>query len=386
MSIKTLITAALLTLPAAVCAAPASEKEWTIMVYLNGKNNLEPAALTDMNEMELVGSSEKVNVVAELGRMAGYSAADGDWKGSRRYLVKKDADAKKIASPVLQDLGQADMGDYRHLAGFGKWAKEKYPVKKYMLIVWNHGKGWEKYSGGGAKGISYDDETKNHITTVQLALALKEMGGVDLYASDACLMQMAEVAYEIKDNARYILGSEETEPADGYAYDKFLTRLADNPGLSPEQLGRAVVDAFYEHYQVSDERYYTHSLLNAKALPGLVPVVNGFAASMAAAGEREVIKGAIYDAQWFAAPDSKDLWHFAELVSARTKVPAVAASGRALQAYIAKNLVVYTRNSVRSGDSHGLAAFIPSAYNQEYDRLAWAKASGWDEFLNWYAR
>jgi len=355
------------------------------MVFLNGKNNLEPDALTDMNEMEMVGSSDRINIVTELGRIAGYSAADGDWKGSRRYLVKKDADAKKISSPVLQNLGQVDMGDYRHLADFGKWAKKQYPAKKYMLIVWNHGKGWEKYAGGATKGISYDDETGNHITTQQLALALQELGGVDLYASDACLMQMVEVAYEIKDHSRYILGSEETEPAGGYAYDKFLTLLNATPGFTPEQLGKAVVDTFYEYYQATDERYYTHSLLNAAALPGLAAAVDGFAGAMVSAGEKDVIKGAIYDAQWFAAPDSKDLWHFSELVGARTKAPAVAATSRALQDYITGNLVVYTRNSIYSGDSRGIAVFIPSAYNYSYDRLAWAQASGWDEFLAWYA-
>ena len=386
MLIKTLIAAAALAFPAGLYAGQAPAKDWTIMVFLNGKNNLEGAALKDMNEMEAVGSSDRVNIVTELGRMAGYSSADGDWKGARRYLVKKDADGKKISSPILWSQEKTDMGDYTHLAEFGKWAKAAYPAKKYMLIVWNHGKGWEKYDGSGAKGISDDYETGNHITTQQLALALQEMGGADLYASDACLMQMAEVAYEIKDHAGYILGSEETEPADGYSYDKFLAALSAAPELAPEQLGRAVVDSFYEHYQGSDERYYTQSLLKASALPGLVKAADGFAAALVSAGERDVIKGAIYDAQWFAAPDSKDLWHFAGLVSARTKSPAVAAAGRALQDYITKDLVVYTRNSIHSGDSRGIAVFIPSAYNYAYERLAWAHASGWDEFLYWYSR
>jgi len=47
-----------------------ADKEWTIMVFVNGKNNLETYALKDMNEMEMIGSSDKVNVVVQIGRMA----------------------------------------------------------------------------------------------------------------------------------------------------------------------------------------------------------------------------------------------------------------------------------------------------------------------------
>ncbi len=40
----------------------AKPAEWTIMVFLNGKNNLAPFAVKDLNEMEMVGSTDKVNI------------------------------------------------------------------------------------------------------------------------------------------------------------------------------------------------------------------------------------------------------------------------------------------------------------------------------------
>ena len=103
--------------------------EWTIMVFVNGKNNLEKYALRDVNEMEMIGSTDKVNIVVELGRMEGFDSSDGDWKGVRRYFVKKDKDTNKITSPVVQDLGMKDMGSYQSVIDFGKWAKQKYPAK-----------------------------------------------------------------------------------------------------------------------------------------------------------------------------------------------------------------------------------------------------------------
>jgi hypothetical protein len=228
---------------------PKSPAEWTIMVYVNGKNNLEKFAIGDLNEMEMVGSNSKVNIVVELGRMDGYDDSNGDWKTTRRYYVTKDNNTATIGSKMLKDLGSIDMGDYKNVIDFGKWAKAAYPAKKYMLIIWNHGSGWEKgMEQRITKGISYDEETGNHINTPQMGQIFKGIGGVDVYGSDACLMQMAEVDYELKDSVQYIVGSEETEPGDGYTYNTFLGPLIAKPAMTPEELGLAAVKSYGDHY------------------------------------------------------------------------------------------------------------------------------------------
>ena len=104
------------------------------------------------NEMEMVGSSDQVNIVVQVARIAGYNSSDGDWETSRRYFITKDDNIDRISSPVLLDLGKVDMGDYRNVIAFGKWAKAAYPARKAMLIIWDHGTGWVKskeFSGGG---------------------------------------------------------------------------------------------------------------------------------------------------------------------------------------------------------------------------------------------
>jgi hypothetical protein len=266
-----------ITVPVPATAAEMDKasklKEWTIMVFVNGKNNLEPYALYDMNEMEMIGSSDQVNVVAEVGRINGYSTSDGDWKTARRYLVKKDNDKTKITSPIVQELGKVDMGDYKHLIDFATWAKTNYPAKKYMLIVWNHGAGWIKNTRaiGVDKGISYDDETGNHITTPQLGMAMKAIGKVDVYGSDACLMQMPEVNYEIKDYVDYIVGSEETEPGDGYTYNLLLGPLVAKPTMGGAELGKLAVDAYADNYGTQD---HTQSLVLSAGMNGLIAPIN----------------------------------------------------------------------------------------------------------------
>ena len=375
-----------LSVPSAVPAedkAAKPDKEWTVMVFVNAKNNLERYGLLDMNEMEMIGSTDKVNVVVELGRIAGYDSSDGNWVSSRRYLVKKDNDFKKVTSPVVKDLGKVDMGDYKHLIDFANWAKTTYPAKKYMLVVWNHGAGWIKTRGDSVKGISYDDETGNHMTTPQLGLAMKAIGKVDVYGSDACLMQMPEVNYEIKDYADYIVGSEETEPGDGYTYNLLLGPLVAKPAMSGAELGKLTVNAYADHYGTQD---HTQSLIKSAAMTGLVPVVNNFVKAAMASGEKALVKTALNGAQSYAYPENKDLWHFLSLYAASSKDANVKTAAKSLQDYLTGTLVLHNRVNSTYSDSHGLAIYMPGSANSAYNELAWAKAAQWDEFINWYSK
>ncbi len=364
--------------------SPKVDKEWTIMVFVNGKNNLEPYALKDMNEMEMIGSSDKVNVVTEVGRIAGYDSTDGDWKTARRYLVKKDNDIKKITSPIVQEIAKVDMGDYKHLVEFTKWAQTNYPAKRYMLIIWNHGAGWIKSRGmNDPKGISYDDQTGNHITTPQFGMAMKAIGKIDVIGTDACLMQMPEVNYEIKDYVDYIVASEETEPGDGYTYNLMLGPLVAKPTMLGAELGKLAVDAYSDHYGTQD---HTQSLVLASAMNGFIPVVNKFVAAAMAANEKALIKTAMGSAQSYAYAENKDLVHFLSLYAASSKDANVKAAAQALQDYVTKTLVLHNRVNSTYSDSHGLAIYMPNYTNASYAELAWSRDGQWDEFIGWYTK
>ena len=379
-------------------ADKAQAKEWTIMVFVNGKNNLEQFALKDMNEMEQVGSTDKLNIVTEVGRIKGYDTSDGDWQTVRRFLVQKDTDTSKVTSPVVAEFPKVDMGDYKSVIDFAKWAKTTYPAKKYMLIIWNHGAGWIKGPGSTiTKGISYDDETKNHINTPQMGQILKEIGGVDVYGSDACLMQMAEVDYEIKDYVKFIVGSEETEPGDGYTYNTFLGPVAAKPAMSAEELAAVAVNAYADHYKANSEGS-TQSYVKTAAIPGLLDASNAFAYAITKANDKTAAKNAMSAAQSYAYPENKDLYHFTQLVLAESKDAEVKKTGEALMAYITDKLVGLNRTSNSEGDgywnppanydnSHGIAVYLPgTAAAAGYADLQWAKYSNWDEFITWIAQ
>ena len=133
--------------------AAATTKDWTVMVYLNAKNSLEPYGLVNFKQMAQVGSSPDVNLIVEFGRpKAHYTTTvpnpanpvvydPNPWTSTLRFYVAKNTPA--LPNAAVQNLGpNVDMGVGTTLADFVKWGMDNYPARHYMLIVWNHGQGW----------------------------------------------------------------------------------------------------------------------------------------------------------------------------------------------------------------------------------------------------
>lgn len=240
--------------------------KWTILVYLNGDNNLEWFAIQDINEMERgIDSASNYNILVQVDRhpddnvSEGYDGSNGDWTGTRRYYITPDTSSDdSIRSPLLEDMGELNMGDPHTLVDFGQTGIKGYPADNYMLVVWDHGNGWYKGAQDIIKGISYDatnsdylgvadDEYAGAMDTISSFLGDK----IDIIANDACLMGMHEVAYEVKDFADFIVSSEYTIPGDGYPYDAICDSLNKNDSLTPEELARTIVDKYKTFYEGS---------------------------------------------------------------------------------------------------------------------------------------
>ena len=58
----------------------AGQTEWTVLVFLNAKNNLEPFAFSNFEQMASIGSTPEVKLVVEMGRPAHhYTRKFGAW-------------------------------------------------------------------------------------------------------------------------------------------------------------------------------------------------------------------------------------------------------------------------------------------------------------------
>ncbi|MDP2866211.1 MAG: clostripain-related cysteine peptidase [Elusimicrobiota bacterium] len=385
--------AAEVSAPAAVDAAPqaspAAEREWLVLVFINGVNDLGILgfANTDINEMEAVGSSDRMAVVVEYG-ILGIDDALGRnlqfQRGSKTIYVTRDADPSKITSPVIFSSNEADMGSEANLVRFVKRGIRRYPAKKVAVILWNH--------GAGRLGISYDDVSKNYMEVDKLGAALAMIKNtlgrkIDVFATDACLMQMAGVAYEFKDSANVIVGSEEEIPGNGYPYTELLGRLSNNTGMDAEALGRAMIETYGASYNSAA----TLSALRTSALPGFVEALNTWVTAVKAdraAFAAATDAGLVASTSRFSQKESKDLFDYLERVEDR--LPAsqpVKDAGAALKAYLSNELVI--KNVAKPAgrkpytQAKGLAIYIPdSQYNSaNYEKLVFTRDSLWDDFL-----
>jgi DNA uptake protein ComE-like DNA-binding protein len=227
------------------------EKKWTVMVWLNADNNLEGAGMEDVNEMEMVGSAKDLNIVVQIDRCKGHNAMEGNWSGARRYYVMKDEDMGNIRSPLIEDVGEADMASANELAAFGRWTVEHYPAERYMLVIWNHGSGWQ--------GISSDDQSFYHLSVPEMTSAVSsiaqrmnelqpEKQKLDIVDHDACLMALIEVGYELNEAVEIFIGSQQLEPGDGMPYNDWLAPLSANLDMPTEELAKTMVEKFVLSY------------------------------------------------------------------------------------------------------------------------------------------
>jgi hypothetical protein len=374
----------------------ANLPEWTIMVFLNGDNNLELPALYDMVEMEAAGSSDEVNVLVQIDRIDGYTAAFGDWTSTRRYRIIGDDDYSRIASPVLADLGEVNMGDADELADFLIWGISQYPANRYALILWNHGAGWI--------GISFDDsspEDDHFLTMEDLAHALERalrVTGVpklDIVGFDACLMGQLEVYAAIQPYAHYAVGSEELVPGLGWDYETLLRNLYANPQMETTQLVAHMVDDFINFYTYVDpDDFVTKSAVDLNRLPMLTAALADLSLALSAdPGYTSSAVGAartgaegfalIYpeDADHYAAID---LWHFAAILAQRSSDEAVAAAARQVMAAV-DEVVLAAANGAGFQYARGIAIYFPRT-GEFLDRGYGGQTAltRWDEFLKAY--
>ncbi len=373
-SILPLLIALFVSFVAVPVSAAQPPKEWTVAIFLNADNNLDPFGVEDEQEMAKVGSNNWLNIVTLIDRE----------KGPASYNFIEKGKVTKI-----QDAGELDMGDYQQLVSFMKWVADNYPAKKYVLTIWNHGSGWKQARRGIVKGISYDDSSNNHITTAQLGTALKEIKkvlgkNIDILNMDACLMQMAEVAYSCSSFVDYIVASEEVEPGKGTPYDDVLKTLKQKS--TAETFAKNWVRAFVVSYTKGSQgvEASTQSAIRCRSFAPVIDAINGFAKAAMAGKFSTEFAEALGKVQKFSYPENIDLKHLTTLVQASIKDEAIQTACTKLLTALRGAVIANGSSDNSMANSGGLAIYFPAestSFESTYKALSFAKDTQWDEMV-----
>ena len=407
-------------------AAPAN---WSVLAYLAGDNDLEGALLGDLKEMERVGSRPgEVEIVAQVDRARGHTTTDGNWKGARRYYVTRSETPKRIGSTLLAELGETNTGDPRVVQHFLTFGATRYPAQATMLILSNHGSGFyvppDMLSAGARRvalparrlrqgffrptreflpepdtlrGIAYDDGSGDCLDNRELKQVVAHGHRVlgrplDIVGMDACLMTMLEVAYQVREHARILVGSQELEPGAGWPYVTILGDLVGRPAMTPAELGGAIVRRYAEFYG-ADGPEITQSAIDLGKLDDLVAAVDALAGRLLAALPNATLERALYRA-WrrtlrFFDDLYIDLHHFAANLAAATNRRDVRTAALAVQGAIEAEggpIIAEEHRGRRMARARGLSIYFPPFRDPSvfYAELDFARRTRWAEFLDAY--
>ncbi|MCR4712798.1 MAG: hypothetical protein K5751_00290, partial [Treponemataceae bacterium] len=273
-------------------------RNWTIVMYMAADNDLESAAILDINEMEAADfKSGGLTVLALIDRAVGYDGTNGDWTDTRLYEIVHDEDglngniiSKRISCNMLglsenvnSELNMSDPNVLRNVLNF---ATKLYPATNYGLVIWGHGTGWRgvgSNSDSHVKAFAVDDYSSSYMTLSQMHEAISAspfgnsgtIGKLGFLGFDTCYGALLETAWEFRNDAKFMVGSENSVPSNGWNYQSFLNSAASraasassNPeALSPETLAGCAKTSFAEQYR--NYSYATISVINLSNLGDL---------------------------------------------------------------------------------------------------------------------
>jgi len=421
-------------------------QDWLVMLYQDADDKiLEKDLYVDLNEAELVGSSDRVQIVAQLDRFSGAFDGDGNWTSTKRFYVTQDDDLNQIGSQLVADLGELNMSDGSTLVDFVTWAMETFPADKHLLILSDHGMGWPGGWSDPAPGGSADRSTPlssalgNMLYLMELDEALqaiRDQTGLDkfeLVGLDACLMGHVEVMTALAPHARYAVLSQETEPALGWAYASFLDALQRDPDMSGAELGQLVVGSYVQEDQriLDDEaradllrdssplgglfglsgatsadqlvrqmgENSTLAALDLSAVPSLLDSINELSYALQQANQSEVARARAYAPSFTSVfgqevpPSYIDLGNFVHLLKQTGAGGAVGEEADAVLAALQQAVVAEKHGSAKKGAT-GVSIYFPNsqlfgsavAGPQSYTPIAgrFASESLWDDFLTFH--
>lgn len=261
---------------------PASR---TVLIYMCAENNLDPYYAEDYREI-LQGCNtipDNVNLIL---------FADRQSKNEKPFLAKCDKHGVNKVKIYDEDFYCVDKDKIKEVMS---WVKTNYPAESYGLTFWGHANGWiqvaDEYVSPAkqikmtGRAYGYDDGTdlepiqskgRIFINIQDLSQVISEcFPKLDFLFFDCCQMMSAEALYELRNTARYIVGSPAEIPASGAPYNIILPDFF----LAKEKVGPAIVDHYIQSLRrdglpltvVDTDRLNDFTYATAEALATFMP-------------------------------------------------------------------------------------------------------------------
>jgi hypothetical protein len=357
---------------------------------------------------------------------------------------------------------EENMGDDVTLASFLDWVFLNFDSDHYALVLWDHGGGWEpmgpapslsetppplvmpmeegtqfqrslgnripipvgpqnkslaevasrgidERESGVLRGVCWDDtDGEDYLTTKEVAtgIAASSRGDVENLVFSACLMQMLEVAYEVRNAADYMTGSEELMWAHGWAYHEILGGITAT--TTPLDLAQVWATTREVSFFISGVWQPTTSSLDLSQVAALASEVSALADRLSALLSDPLEYSSMMNAKLYALafgslfyltealyPEFLDLSDFAHWIYSFVDDATARSLAQAVKTQVSNAVVALDYCSFWGADygrAKGVSIYLPHYHNIMYEGIAHANYNGtnfafcadhtWDEFVN----
>jgi hypothetical protein len=188
--------------------------------------------------------------------------ANPDSEKSRRIIKEFDGHTKAIyesadiykvfKSNMVEDLGdKIQMSHPAQLRNFISWGMEKYPAKKYMLVVMDHGRAWQGIETMTPKEIA--ESVQNGVSDANNKTKRNDRFGEIVFNS--CYMANAEAALEMKDLSDISVVSENFASTSIFADWQYLLKnlqddIEKDKSFNPEKFAVNMVEFYRKKNEI----------------------------------------------------------------------------------------------------------------------------------------
>lgn len=355
--------------------ASAQQYEWLVMLFLAGDNDIFKFGEILLEEATRVGSTDRVAIVAEQ------DPTNPKAQTKRGPLRNGVWNSREIGVTA---------GDPQTIVEFVQDSSALYPAKKRMLVLWDHGNGWQNVHV--FKPVT-QETGKQRLDEILEAVSGDGSEPINVLCFDSCLMAMIEIAYELRGKVEYIVASENIVPADtGWPYTSILGAMTMRPQITAGQVACAIVDGFSGSYNDSAQQPVTLSALRLQKVDDAVKAIDALARELLATcfdGGRQKVLFARRYAQSFGNPDYVDILSFCDELLRQGLGDAIDAAAKNVREQVGALILAPVHGSTPSvSAAHGLSIYFPDRPVSElYQKLEFAKPAVcmWSTFIRMLA-
>jgi len=277
------------------------KRDWTIMVYMAGDNNLCADMINAIVRMMEEGTKDKFHLrilldpsvfgaglqqftiqgetfgTVSITENAEHFTTDAGGQANASKMRLTEEVRHSILKPKSFDfkpprLDEKKVREYLRrmfrpmensadpyvLKTFIEECLKECPAENYMLVLSGHGSG---SVGDFLKDDQIGTSKKSQSLSIpHLAWVLKNTKNLlnknmlDILGMDSCLMSTTEVAYQVREHAHYLVGAEGFGPSIGWPYHTIFNALKKDPSQNAKKLSCEIVkmySVYYTNYELA---------------------------------------------------------------------------------------------------------------------------------------